>query len=579
MLAITGVLSRAFKSPELASERIKTLSSAVSFKRQFIKSDLEGLELLNALPDLAKQGKLLDEKGVPELNLDKFLGSKEAISGLDQLLKQKDEIERVLKKVKDAERLTGTAQGLLTVRRGIVESDPQLRAAKDKRIATERLLLQTENEFGSDTLRADKFVADAERVSRDTGAGELRILFDKGVAAGTRFVLGDKTFLKLPGVDAALSRPISQDQADFTKRQIQELGLDPASPLLTSDPARRPRNRGLPIEFSRLPGSADIDAPEGVGALEATKNYLDLVSKYRDAVRVDKPNPATDAAVEFFGVPLKTTPLPGERPADGAPVSFDPHLESSPASAAAGPVSAARDLKRLFTMVSTAADAITELFGASPETVESPGKRPVIGAVPVLFAQTLEASAADIPATRSPQRAAQSLGTLGNAEAESITELIGVPPKTARLPAVPPLGAAAPFFDPHLESSTGGAASGAGDQVRELLRGSPQRPAALDNRVGVPAAELPGLPVPVSSPVVAADGQTGEMLRVMKEIRDNTAKTPVLAGVPAVIGGDVPDDSGFTEVLHVMQEIRDNTAKAAARSSGGTLGRGPDEDR
>lgn len=196
LLAIIAELGKTFKTTDIGAERLKTLSATIQAKRGLIDSDLQGLDLINALPRLAEEGRLTSEKGDAVRNLNTFLGSKEAIAALAAITSKRPEISAVRRDVELAERQTGTAGDILAQRQAIVESDPKLRAALSERIALNRVQLQRETQLGPTTLRADQFMHDLERGARDRGSTEFGIFLQKMLLGTGRFFLGDEQFLE-----------------------------------------------------------------------------------------------------------------------------------------------------------------------------------------------------------------------------------------------------------------------------------------------------------------------------------------------------------------------------------------------
>ncbi|MCH8880532.1 MAG: hypothetical protein IID34_11695, partial [Planctomycetes bacterium] len=207
LLAMVGVLSKTFKTTDIAVERIKSLSATVIAKRGLIDSPLQGLPLLNELPLLAEQGRLTNEKGEAVTNLDAFLGSKEAASAVRALQAKRSEISALLRKVELAELQTGTANDALAKRLAIVALDPQLLAAKEERIARNRTDVQKELKFGAATLQADKLAQDLERIHRDKGLPELLNSLGQFGIKVERFFVGDPAFLNSSGSAGDFARP------------------------------------------------------------------------------------------------------------------------------------------------------------------------------------------------------------------------------------------------------------------------------------------------------------------------------------------------------------------------------------
>lgn len=225
--ALVATLAKPFKTAQLGAERIKTLSAAVAAKRSLIGSDLEGLDLLFALPDLAEAGKLKDKKGKAVTSLDEFLGSKEAVSGLGQILKQRDEIMRVRRQVEQAELDTGTDRDLLTGALALVSSDPMLVSARQARIAKQRRELGEENKFGPTTLLANRFADDITRDLREADVPEALISLQKMNVGFLRFVFGDKLFLNAIGFNEKLQNALVSGAASsgVDTQRAAELGL------------------------------------------------------------------------------------------------------------------------------------------------------------------------------------------------------------------------------------------------------------------------------------------------------------------------------------------------------------------
>jgi len=137
-LATLSVLSKSFKSADIASERMSGLSAAVREKRGLIDwkkvpggdQGLGGLELVDQLADLEARKALTTKEGKP-VSLQERLGSREAFEGYSAIMNLRKEIADLQKRIEQAERETGTKNDVLNTRLSIVESDKGITSIED----------------------------------------------------------------------------------------------------------------------------------------------------------------------------------------------------------------------------------------------------------------------------------------------------------------------------------------------------------------------------------------------------------------------------------------------------------------
>ncbi|MBL4701956.1 MAG: hypothetical protein JKX85_11930 [Phycisphaeraceae bacterium] len=211
LLALVGVLSEATKSPEQASEKVKSLSDQLRKKKALGlidlsgRTDLVGMDLIDALPTLAKEGRLKTESG-DAVGVEKFLSESQAIQGLGLIQKQRGKITDRIVSIKQAEAQTGTKKDLLTVKSGL--GSTKMKIADQQRKQNETRLLSEEEQFGNARQGVDLLLAENKQKRLNQNMGWLR----RGASVSAEFT--ENTLKKIMGG--------FYPDYDFNERYIQE---------------------------------------------------------------------------------------------------------------------------------------------------------------------------------------------------------------------------------------------------------------------------------------------------------------------------------------------------------------------
>lgn len=222
LLALVAKLTETFKTPEQAAEKVKSISDQLIKKRKNIDlagsgfEDAQGLDLILALPELAKQGRLKSEGG-KVLDAQKFLGESQAIQGLQAITDRKGDIFAARDKIAAAEAATGTGDDLFA--RQLAVGNDRIRAVELKRQQEQAAQTLQEQTLGAANLRGDAAQAAIDRKIRETfGSGFLgqfaALSVDAAGSAG-RTVLGDDSGLTLPGAPGVSSTDVQKAVAGF----------------------------------------------------------------------------------------------------------------------------------------------------------------------------------------------------------------------------------------------------------------------------------------------------------------------------------------------------------------------------
>ena len=256
LLAMGAVLSKPFKTPEAGFERIKSLSSQLVRKRSRINfkgEALEGLELVQALPRLAREGRLLSEGGEP-MKLSKFVGEANAMEAVSALGKLDKQVAERLKIVEKAERLTGTDRSPLARRRLI--GDKEMRAVMMSQREIERLQQVQESRFGVANKAADAVDAHLQRRYIQQGYGPWTRYASRKLLGATRYVVGDEFYAEQMsrGASPEMQRGVDQliDEgsdaaANMTREAANKMG-DAADKLTVA--AEKMINAGPKLDAS-----------------------------------------------------------------------------------------------------------------------------------------------------------------------------------------------------------------------------------------------------------------------------------------------------------------------------------------
>ncbi len=257
LLALGGVLSQVFKTPEATAERIKSLADQVARKIGEVKyRPLEGpalpgapeqwrygplpqgLELLTTLPELAQAGRL--RAGGKRVDLQGWITESLGQQALREILKQEPAITARLGEIVTAREETGTGRDLLARRAAAAGADVQLAAVTAAEIGRER------REAGEEARPG--VIAQLAQALRDELLADLRARGAGGIAmAHHRFVMGaeswfgDEYFLRrnYPAASAELQGRIEQVLGDLnaTLRDLRGALDRQSGRNLSADPA------------------------------------------------------------------------------------------------------------------------------------------------------------------------------------------------------------------------------------------------------------------------------------------------------------------------------------------------------
>lgn len=238
LLAMLSPLSKTFESPKAASQRIKSLSTAIA--RRLPEKELQrrgieerGFELFRVIPGLLEAGKLPGKGDQPATNLVEFLQNAEAVAGLNSILAAESDILKVRKEVRAAEKRSGGPLGLLSTRFDIVDSDQQIVAARNRRKSQESRRVQEEGLFGVTTLNMDSLIDRAVIKQRQEGASGFTVGAFEVVTDIGRFILGDENFARAVGHPGAVARQTQPSEAQPV--EVQE-GSNRTAPTGASTP-------------------------------------------------------------------------------------------------------------------------------------------------------------------------------------------------------------------------------------------------------------------------------------------------------------------------------------------------------
>lgn len=211
LLATGGVFSKAFKSPEAAFERIKSLSDSFSRNAdKIVRFDApgaqpwmapfpepgKGLDLIRNLPELERTGRLV--AGGKRISARDFLGDSLAVQGYRQILAQSPEILARAGEVGGAMGATGSDTELLSKRFSIAAADPKLQAVLQAQRGAEKLGVAGENRFGTTENLADALESELKADLINSKRGAVSRWINNRVIDAGRF-WGNDSFLETFG--------------------------------------------------------------------------------------------------------------------------------------------------------------------------------------------------------------------------------------------------------------------------------------------------------------------------------------------------------------------------------------------
>jgi hypothetical protein len=176
LLGAGAVLSEQFKSPEESFQRIKTLSDQLFKKRARIQGadDLQGLELIRALPRLAEEGRLRSAGGEKQ-RLTKFLGEAGALQAIEALTNRSDKVQQRITSIRQARGEAGTEDAPIRQALRTILSDPKASATAGKQQAEQRSKVAKENRLATGRLLLQNFRQARDAALRRQGSSEAFI--------------------------------------------------------------------------------------------------------------------------------------------------------------------------------------------------------------------------------------------------------------------------------------------------------------------------------------------------------------------------------------------------------------------
>lgn len=200
-----SVLAGRFKSGDTAADRLKAFTSRVGLDEgnaEMGRESLQGTGIVDAVQKL---------QAMNEEQRKDFLGDSQEVNAAYVILVEEfAKIQERIGKIQEAQNLTGTSQSPIAMRRGIAQSDPQLRALQEQRAAENRREIANERanaeQEANRRARQDRVVAGA----KNRGQSEFGIAV--GEMAGDAFRQAD--MLNVVGVDVgAESRAVNAVEA------------------------------------------------------------------------------------------------------------------------------------------------------------------------------------------------------------------------------------------------------------------------------------------------------------------------------------------------------------------------------
>lgn len=241
LVATIAVGSKSFPSVDEAATALRGF--AVSAQKQGFAGQGLVESALNAQ-------KIATEQGMSEGDLQKFLGSQEAVTGYLAIIANLQQIQQYQATTEAAGKGTGTADDQLAQMLQTAQSDPAQRAAKAKRVAITEADIAEGETFGTGELKQDAF--------RENLRGGAAIAWEESAVAG------------IPATIAA----------EVIGRLVDWLGIDH---MTTGDP-----NGGIGIRTNSP--FADLTQEQLMLLKQATENLNNASGKLEGAV---KPPPPT----------------------------------------------------------------------------------------------------------------------------------------------------------------------------------------------------------------------------------------------------------------------------------------------
>jgi len=209
LLALMSVLTQQFKSPEMAAERIASLSQQIQKKRgQIVGGEqLTAEQIIMNLPELAAAGRLRDESGKKSVTMTKFLGEAGAIQAMQAITEQRGAIQARYEDIRMAERETGIGRDRQIAAMRLGREIAPIEAVRQQEMAAQRRLMPQAERLGAinqlaEAVRLERRQRiEAEELPHYTytpGLGRIRVPQVGQIAyeEGLRFMRGDEGYLR-----------------------------------------------------------------------------------------------------------------------------------------------------------------------------------------------------------------------------------------------------------------------------------------------------------------------------------------------------------------------------------------------
>jgi hypothetical protein len=238
-------------------------------KRSRIKGadDLQGLELIRALPRLAEQDRLLSAGGEPQ-RLTKFLGEAGALQAIEAIQNRPEKIESRIASIRQARERAGGRRSPLRKSLSTIQSDPQASAVLAKQRAEQREAVGREARLAQPENLLQAVINERDRVMRNRGFGEGAITLSSVEPNVNRMVFGL--------VSAFTGRSGAAEQLRHLRRQNRLPGM---SQFVDEDRSTRLGDRQLLQRIERFLDGQDDAAEKQQQAAESMKQAAEAMQR------------------------------------------------------------------------------------------------------------------------------------------------------------------------------------------------------------------------------------------------------------------------------------------------------------
>ena len=275
LLGMMGVFAEATKNPEAAGQQLNSLTTQILKKTAKGQIDLsggyenlKGLELFRALPELAKQGRLLTPETIDKdgnavrgkpINVERFIEEDLALKAFSSIMRNGDQIDARIGSIYAAQANTGGTGDLLY--RSANLSNEKADAVMSAEKAKQQRELSEENRFGTVSSVADAVIDVARQRQVDRGDSLLSISAGRMVDSAASVFQSDRSFLSGtferslasgPGTDLPTDNVLRGD-AELQRQAAQALGESAVLLLEAVQEMRQEQGRDLtPREVNRI---------------------------------------------------------------------------------------------------------------------------------------------------------------------------------------------------------------------------------------------------------------------------------------------------------------------------------------